>query len=350
MRPRKRAAEPARCCERRAQEAHDNPTTVAEQTQRSQHSICYFEEIGRLAAPPEGGFTRPNFSSVCWLNRQERPLVIFRPHACEIWCYIVTDRDRRRRINSMLGCFMANARILPEHILVVDDDPRIRQMLSRYFEEEGYRVTLAGDGGEMRDCLDKQSIDIILLDLVLPGEDGLTLARDLRARSDVPIIMLTGRDDFVDRVVGLEVGADDYIAKPFHLREVLARVRGILRRRQPQASATVDLASEVYSFEGLRLDTARRQLTSDDGNEILLTTGEFDMLCILVKHAGRVLQRELLMDLTRGRNLEAFDRTIDAQIARLRRKIERDVSQPALIKSVRGVGYVFCARATRQEV
>ncbi|MDX0524287.1 response regulator [Sinorhizobium medicae] len=245
---------------------------------------------------------------------------------------------------------MANARILPEHILVVDDDPRIRQMLSRYFEEEGYRVTLAGDGGEMRDCLDKQSIDIILLDLVLPGEDGLTLARDLRARSDVPIIMLTGRDDFVDRVVGLEVGADDYIAKPFHLREVLARVRGILRRRQPQASATVDLAPEVYSFEGLRLDTARRQLTSDDGNEILLTTGEFDMLCILVKHAGRVLQRELLMDLTRGRNLEAFDRTIDAQIARLRRKIEPDVSQPALIKSVRGVGYVFCARATRQEV
>lgn len=222
-------------------------------------------------------------------------------------------------------------------------------MLSRYFEEEGYRVTLAGDGQEMRDCLDKQSIDIILLDLVLPGEDGLTLARDLRARSDVPLIMLTGRDDVVDRVVGLEVGADDYIAKPFHLREVLARVRGVLRRRRPQASATVDLASEVYSFEGLRLDIARRQLTSDDGNEILLTTGEFDMLCVLVKHAGRVLQRELLMDLTRGRNLEAFDRTIDAQIARLRRKIERDASQPALIKSVRGVGYVFSARATRQE-
>ncbi|RVL06438.1 response regulator [Sinorhizobium meliloti] len=244
---------------------------------------------------------------------------------------------------------MANPRTLPEHILVVDDDSRIRQMLSRYFEEEGYRVTLAGDGREMRDCLDKQSIDIILLDLVLPGEDGLTLARDLRARSDVPLIMLTGRDDVVDRVVGLEVGADDYIAKPFHLREVLARVRGVLRGRQPQASATVDLASEVYSFEGLRLDIARRQLTSDDGNEILLTTGEFDMLCVLVKHAGRVLQRELLMDLTRGRNLEAFDRTIDAQISRLRRKIERDASQPALIKSVRGVGYVFSARATRQE-
>lgn len=244
---------------------------------------------------------------------------------------------------------MANPRTLPEHILVVDDDSRIRQMLSRYFEEEGYRVTLAGDGQEMRDCLDKQSIDIILLDLVLPGEDGLTLARDLRARSDVPLIMLTGRDDVVDRVVGLEVGADDYIAKPFHLREVLARVRGVLRRRHPQASATVDWAPEVYSFEGLHLDTARRQLTADDGSEILLTTGEFDMLCVLVKHAGRVLQRELLMDLTRGRNLEAFDRTIDAQIARLRRKIECDPGRPALIKSVRGVGYVFSAKTTRQE-
>ncbi|AFL52497.1 two-component system OmpR family response regulator [Sinorhizobium fredii] len=245
---------------------------------------------------------------------------------------------------------MANARALPEHILVVDDDPRIRQMLSRYFEEEGYRVSLAGDGDEMRACLDKQPIDIILLDLVLPGEDGLTLARGIRARSDVPLIMLTGRNDVVDRVVGLEVGADDYIAKPFHLREVLARIRGVLRRRQLQLSQSDRDApsAEVYYFEGLRLDIDRRQLVSDDGREVPLTTGEFDMLYVLVKHAGRVLQRELLMDLTRGRNLEAFDRTIDAQIARLRRKIERDPSRPALIKSVRGVGYVFSARATRQ--
>ncbi|MDK1491243.1 response regulator [Sinorhizobium sp. 7-81] len=245
---------------------------------------------------------------------------------------------------------MAHAPTLPEHILVVDDDSRIRQMLSRYFEEEGYRVSLAGDGGEMRECLDKQSADIILLDLVLPGEDGLTLARDIRARSDVPIIMLTGRNDVVDRIVGLEVGADDYIAKPFHLREVLARVRGVLRRRQPRSLSSVgDPQSEIYRFEGLRLDVGRRQLLSDDGREIPLTTGEFDMLCVLVKHAGRVLQRELLMDLTRGRNLEPFDRTIDAQIARLRRKIERDPNQPALIKSVRGVGYVFSARTTRHE-
>jgi DNA-binding response OmpR family regulator len=244
---------------------------------------------------------------------------------------------------------MVTAPTLPEHILVVDDDARIRQMLSRYFEEEGYRVSLAEDGRGMREYLDKQSVDVILLDLVLPGEDGLTLARDIRSRSDVPLIMLTGRNDVVDRIVGLEVGADDYIAKPFHLREVLARVRGVLRRRQSRASSRVgNPPSEIYCFEGLRLDVARRQLLSDDAGEILLTTGEFDMLCVLVKHAGRVLQRELLMDLTRGRKLDAFDRTIDAQIARLRRKIERDPSQPALIKSVRGVGYVFSAR-TRQE-
>lgn len=243
---------------------------------------------------------------------------------------------------------MANPLKASEHILVVDDDPRIRQMLARYFEEEGYRVSLAGDGQEMRHCLEILPIDIILLDLVLPGEDGLALARDIRTHSDIPIIMLTGRNDVVDRIVGLEVGADDYIAKPFHLREVLARLRSALRRRQPAASRG-EAQSEVYSFEGWRLDVGRRQLLSGEGKEVPLTTGEFDMLCVLVKHAGRVLQREVLMDLTRGRNLEAYDRTIDAQIARLRRKIEQDPHNPALIKSVRGVGYVFSARASRQD-
>ncbi|AFL54779.1 two-component system response regulator [Sinorhizobium glycinis] len=195
-------------------------------------------------------------------------------------------------------------------------------------------------------------IDIILLDLVLPGEDGLALARDIRASSDIPIIMLTGRNDVVDRIVGLELGADDYITKPFHLREVLARLKCALRRRQPGASLnrSSEPQTEIYSFEGWRLDVGRRQLLADDGKEISLTTGEFDMLCVLVNHAGRVLQRELLMDLTRGRNLEAFDRTIDAQIARPRRKIERDPGNPALIKTVRGVGYVFSARAIRQDV
>ncbi|MFK0278571.1 response regulator [Ensifer sp. NPDC090286] len=244
---------------------------------------------------------------------------------------------------------MANARKEPEQVLVVDDDPRIRQMLARYFEGEGFRVSLAGDGSEMRNRLEKTQVDIILLDLGLPGEDGLSLARELRIHSDVPIIMLTGRDDVVDRVVGLELGADDYVTKPFHLREVLARVRGALRRRRPPAAIVPEVqAGETFCFEGFRLDVSYRRLTSHDGREIALTTGEFDMLCTLVRHAGRVLNREILMDLTRGRTLEAFDRVIDAQIARLRRKIEKDPRRPELIKSVRGVGYVFSARAVRQ--
>lgn len=244
---------------------------------------------------------------------------------------------------------MENARNEPELVLVVDDDPRIRQMLSRYFEGEGYRVSLAGDGREMRNRLDKAPADIVLLDLGLPGEDGLSLARELRAHSDVPIIMLTGRDDVVDRVVGLEIGADDYVTKPFHLREVLARVRGALRRRRPPAAFVPEVqSSETFCFEGFCLDVSRRRLTSPDGREISLTTAEFDMLCTLVRHAGRVLNRDLLMDLTRGRSLEAFDRVIDAQIARLRRKIEKDPRRPELIKSVRGVGYVFSARIEKQ--
>lgn len=231
-----------------------------------------------------------------------------------------------------------------EHILVVDDDIRIRQMLIRYFEDEGYRVTAVADGATMRDSLQRNAIDIILLDLVLPGgEDGLSLAREVRSRSDIPIIMLTGRDDVVDRIVGLEVGADDYIAKPFHLREVLARLRTVLRRKQPAVPPRTD-SGEAICFDGWRLDIGRRQLVTDEGHEIALTTGEFEMLAVLARHPGRVLSRDVLMDLTHGRNLEAFDRTIDAQIARLRKKIERDPKQPTLIKSVRGVGYVFTGK------
>lgn len=238
------------------------------------------------------------------------------------------------------------SQFVPEHILIVDDDQRIRQMLARYFEEEGYRVSVAGDGQEMRDRLRTSPADIILLDLVLPREDGLALMRDLRVHSDIPILMLTGRNDLVDRVIGLEMGADDYITKPFHLREVLARVRTALRRRRPNAGGPV---TEIYCFDGLHLNVARRQLLSRHGTEIELTTGEFDMLCVLVRHTGRVLPREMLMDLTRGRNLQAFDRTIDAQIARLRRKIETDPGRPTIIKSVRGVGYVFTAKISRKD-
>ena len=234
-----------------------------------------------------------------------------------------------------------------EHILVVDDDPRIRQMLVRYFEDESYRVTAVGDGRAMRDVMARQSVDIVLLDLVLGGsEDGLQLARELRARSDIPIIMLTGRDDVVDRIVGLEVGADDYIPKPFHLREVLARLRSVLRRRRPETPAvgTAPQKADTLTFEGWTLDLGRRQLQAADGQEIALTTGEFDILAVLARQPGHVFTREALMDLTRSRSLEAFDRTIDAQIARLRKKIEKDSKNPTLVKSVRGVGYVFTGR------
>ncbi|TCR61768.1 response regulator [Bosea sp. BK604] len=239
---------------------------------------------------------------------------------------------------------MADPQTRSEHILVVDDDARIRQMLISYFEDEGYRVSAVPDGRGMREVLQNSPIDIVLLDLILPGgEDGLVLAREIRSRSDLPIIMLTGRDDVVDRIVGLEVGADDYIAKPFHLREVLARLRTVLRRRQrsPEAAKT---ETGIIRFDGWELDPERRRLTMPDGQEVALTTGEFDILTVFARHPGRVFSRETLMDLTRGRRQEAFDRTIDAQIARLRKKIEPEPGAPTLIKSVRGVGYVFTGK------
>lgn len=235
------------------------------------------------------------------------------------------------------------------HILIVDDDAKIRQMLTRYLTDEGFQVSAAANGEAMRECLAKARIDLVLLDLVLPGEDGFQLAKEVRARPSTVrtgIIMLTGRSDMVDMVVGLEVGADDYIAKPFHLREVLARIRSVLRRTQPSLSAEPapmvrQEAGEVIRFDGWRLDLGRRELKAPDGSDIALTTGEFELLATFARHPGRVLNRDQLMDLTRGRHWEAVDRSIDAQVARLRRKIEPDPKHPMLVKSVRGVGYVF---------
>jgi DNA-binding response OmpR family regulator len=238
----------------------------------------------------------------------------------------------------------------PIHILIVDDDVRICQMLTRYFQQEGYRVSAVSDGVAMRTQLKASPVDVILLDVVMPGEDGLSLAREIRAKSDVGIIMLTGRDELLDRVVGLEVGADDYVAKPFHLREVLARVKSLLRRRRPAPEPAVrspENGEVVIRFDGWLLDTARRRLVSPGGEDVALTTGEFDLLSALAKQPGRVLSREALMDHTRGRALGVFDRTIDAQIARLRKKIERDPKSPSLVKSVRAVGYVFTGKVDR---
>lgn len=235
------------------------------------------------------------------------------------------------------------------HILIVDDDAKIRQMLTRYLIGEGFRISSAANGVALRECLAHDKVDLVLLDLVLPGEDGFQLAREIRAQPStgrIGIIMLTGRSDLVDTVAGLEVGADDYIAKPFQLREILARIRSVLRRTQPATAAEPNPvaqrdAGEVIRFDGWRLDLGRRELKAPDGSEIALTTGEFELLATFARHPGRVLNRDQLMDLTRGRQWEAIDRSIDAQVARLRRKIEPDPKHPTLVKSVRGVGYVF---------
>jgi two-component system OmpR family response regulator len=229
-------------------------------------------------------------------------------------------------------------------LLVLDQDTRLSQMLVDYFTSQNYQVIAVSDSQAMLKSLQEMEIDLILLDVVLSGgEDGFRLVREVRASSEVPVIILTARSDVVDRVVGLELGADDYITKPFHLREVLARVKTVLRRRQKETSHQTAV-SEVIRFDGWQLDLGRRQLRNPSGDELGLTTGEFDMLTVLAKHPGRVLTREILMELTHGRTLDAFDRTIDAQIARLRKKIEPETKNPTLIRSVRGVGYVFTGK------
>ncbi len=243
----------------------------------------------------------------------------------------------------------------PLHILVVDDEARIRTMLRRYLVDEGFSVTEAADGTEMRAALEKAPVSVVLLDLMMPGEDGLSLARFIRQRSEIPIIMLTGKSDVIDRVAGLEAGADDYVAKPFHLREILARIRTVLRRTaphpqpaepapQPQASPDQD---DAIVFDGWRLCFSRRELTDPAGKPVSLSTGEFELLSVLAKHPNRVLNRDQLMDLAKGREWAAFDRAIDTQVGRLRKKIEADPANPTLIKTVRGAGYIFAATISR---
>ena len=241
------------------------------------------------------------------------------------------------------------------HILVVDDERRIRTMLGRYLSEEGFRVSEASDGVAMREILDRDTVDLVLLDLVMPGEDGLSLARHIRQRSDVPVIMLTGKGDLIDRVVGLEAGADDYIAKPFHLREVLARIRTVMRRAHPQPASSAaqappskQPAGDTLVFQDWRFDLLKRELRRPDGDLVPLTAGEFDLLRVFANNPNRVLDRDHLMTLVKGRDWAAFDRAIDTQVVRLRKKIEPDPQNPQLIKTVRGAGYIFATSVTAQ--
>jgi len=228
------------------------------------------------------------------------------------------------------------------HILMVDDEPAICEAVSDYLAEEGYRVSIAHDGKAMRQVIRLSPVDLVLLDVMLPGEDGLTIARSLRAEKlDIGIIMLTGRGDTVDRIIGLESGADDYLPKPFHMRELLARVRSVVRRA-PRADLSVPERAEIR-FAGWRLSFATRELTSPEGERVRLTGGEFGLLATFVGHPNRVLNRDQLLDLVSGRKASPFDRTIDVQVGRLRRKLNDNPQAPQLIKTVRGGGYIFTA-------
>ncbi len=223
-------------------------------------------------------------------------------------------------------------------ILVVDDDPALCELLSDYLGTSGYSVTTAGDGKAMRRVLAHGMPDAIVLDLMLPGEDGLALARELRGHSDVPILMLSARGEEIDRVVGLEVGADDYLAKPFSPRELLARLRALLRRTRNGAQAGD--GSSGTRFGPFLIDTAARRLLRD-GVEVRLTGAEFDLLRVLAERPNRVLSRDVLVDLLKGYDRDPFDRSIDIRVTRLRKKIERDPAAPAYIRTVRGEGYLF---------
>lgn len=236
---------------------------------------------------------------------------------------------------------MINAKSAEPHILVVDDHRDIRDLLSRYLSKHGYRVSVADGGEAMKKVLARSAIDLVVLDLMMPGEDGLALCRDLRAKTDLPVIMLTAMAEETDRVIGLEMGADDYLTKPFNPRELLARIKAVLRRTNSLPVARGQLTSERLRFDRWVLDTGQRELIDEDGIVLPLSTAEFLLLSAFVQHPKMVLSRDQLLDLTRGREASAFDRSIDNQVSRLRRKIEVNPKNPELIKTVWGGGYSF---------
>ncbi len=230
-------------------------------------------------------------------------------------------------------------------VLIVDDDPAVRDMLTEYLASHGYEVSQADGGAAMRAALERAVPDVVLLDIGLPGEDGLTLARYLRERYDLAIVMVTGAGEVVDRIVGLEMGADDYIAKPFDPRELRARLKSVMRRTQgraaPAAAPATSAADGRLAVGRCLLDLKSHQLHERDGGEVPLTSMEYELLRVFVEHPNQVLSRDRLLTLTRNREWEPFDRSIDIRIARLRRKIEEDPENPRAIRTVRGAGYMF---------
>jgi two-component system OmpR family response regulator len=229
----------------------------------------------------------------------------------------------------------------PDHILIVDDDHEIRRLLTGYLERAGYRTTALESGRELWTVLEKGGVDLVVLDVMLPGEDGLSLCRNVRARTDTPVIMLTARGDETDRIVGLEIGADDYLAKPFNPRELLARIKVILRRsRALPHNLRPDDARRIV-FAGWTLNIATRDLHAPDGVVVALGGAEFALLRVFLNHPNRVLTRDQLLELTRGKEADAFDRSMDVRVSRLRLRLRDDAKEPAIIKTVRNEGYVL---------
>jgi len=229
------------------------------------------------------------------------------------------------------------------HILVVDDHPEIRDGLSRYLDTHGFRTSPADSALAARRIIKDHAIDLVVLDIMMPGEDGLSLCRHLRETTRTPVILLTAMTEETDRIVGLEVGADDYVSKPFNPRELLARIKAVLRRTNSLPPERDPLTGDRMMFESWTLVVKRRELVGEDGVSIPLSTVEFNLLSAFLNHPGRVLGREQLLDLTQARNAEVFDRTIDNQVSRLRKKIERDPKNPGIIQTVWGGGYLFAA-------
>jgi DNA-binding response OmpR family regulator len=236
---------------------------------------------------------------------------------------------------------------LPDHIVIVDDDELLRNRLRAYLAGEGFRVTTAESAARFRDLMARERIDLALIDLTMPGENGLNLTRFLREQSDIAVVILTGKGDPIDRAIGLEVGADDYVAKPFHARELLARVRSVLRRTKLRSARAAVPGAPLVRFAGWRFDLAKRTLISPRGKAVHLTAAEFQLLQAFVASPNQVIGRDRLLQLIAGRQWEAYDRTVDQHISRLRRKLEKNAKRPELIKSVRGRGYLLAAEIDR---
>jgi len=236
-----------------------------------------------------------------------------------------------------------------QHVLVVDDDKEIRDLLQEYLTRNGYRTSAVGDGKGMWQALDTAHVNMIVLDLMLPGVDGLELCRNLRVKSKIPVIMLTAKGDDMDRILGLEMGADDYLPKPFNPRELLARIRVVLRRSSVLVPDQPTDGYQTICFSGWKLDPVSRHLISPDGLVVPLSGAEYQLLQVLLAHPNRILNRDQLLDMTQGRESDPFDRSIDVLISRLRKRMHDDPKTPQIIKTVRGEGYILSSRVSREE-